>query len=438
MSDAQTALKDCQKLAELGKVDRLSNALNKAIVAYPTRFEFFAMRAKLFIQARQFDQARQDLEKTVQLNPFHSESFDHLGVIEQMNGNFLRASELHLAALNSQPNNSGFLFNLGVALENLGQNTQAENLYESVLAIDPTHIKAMVNLAACYEKKNHNDKAITLFKQALSHDDKNFEAYMGLGNLYRKKRQKDQAIEHYQKAISLKPNHGSAQFMLANIRGDTPKNAPEDYVSALFDDFAETFEEKLTGELDYRAPDLLYQAIKKELEILKSNHQSLKSVDLGAGTGLFGILIRQDIDLSIGVDLSQKMLNKAQEKQIYDDIICSDLTKALMAQNDHSCHLISAVDVFVYVGALERVFSAVKKILHPEGVFAFTLESLDDTETDSFKLLDTARYAHSDSYIEQLAETYDFTIQSHDKACLRINKKAPINGAIYVLKQKSI
>ena len=418
-------------------MDKLSLALNKAVQDFPNHAEFFGMRAKTMIQMGRIDQARLDLERTIQLNPFDSEAFDNLGVIEQMNGNYLRASELHLSALNSAPNNLDFLFNLAVALENLDQVEQAMSLYQSILEINSNHVKSMINLASHYEQKNEIEQTATLLEKALSLETNNFEAAMGLGNLYRKLEQFKNAQTYYERALTIHPTHGAARFMLANVNGETPNNAPTEYISSLFDDFADSFEDKLLHELEYRAPTLLYDAIKSDLDQLKCSHNSLKSIDLGAGTGLFGKMIRDDITLSIGVDLSQKMLKKAQEKKIYDDIICGDIIDALKEQNDHSCHLISAADVFVYVGALESLFEQVKRVLHPAGLFTFTIEVLDDSEIQDFILLETARYAHSLHYIKKLAQTHELVIDHVNKTWLRMNKKAPINGAIYVIKKKN-
>ena len=48
-------------------------------------------------------------------------------------------------------------------------------------------------------------------------------------------------------------------------------------------------------------------------------------MDLGCGTGLFGIEIRQFCEHLEGVDLSEKMLDKAKEKNIYNNLIKQDI-----------------------------------------------------------------------------------------------------------------
>jgi ubiquinone/menaquinone biosynthesis C-methylase UbiE len=64
----------------------------------------------------------------------------------------------------------------------------------------------------------------------------------------------------------------------------------------------------------------------KEIPVLQSlspDSERLKVIDLGSGTGLCGALIRKlipDIDI-YGVDLSQRMLEKAVERQCYDGLI---------------------------------------------------------------------------------------------------------------------
>ncbi len=90
-----------------------------------------------------------------------------------------------------------------------------------------------------------------------------------------------------------------------------------------------------------------------------------------------------------------------------------------------------SADVFIYVGVLEVIFSAVRARARPEALFAFSVEASDG---DRFELLRTGRYAHSRNYVESLATKHDFTIGQQREIVVRQDRGHPIDGFIYVLK----
>jgi predicted TPR repeat methyltransferase len=87
--------------------------------------------------------------------------------------------------------------------------------------------------------------------------------------------------------------------------------------------------------------------------------------------------------------------------------------------------------VFIYVGNLEPVFKAVRAILAGGGLFVFSVEHLAQ---GSFKLLPTGRFAHSVSYIRELASAYGFTIEVSEQVDLRKGRNGMIAGRVFLLK----
>ena len=53
------------------------------------------------------------------------------------------------------------------------------------------------------------------------------------------------------------------------------------------------------------------------------------------------------------------MLQKASEKQIYDELVCCDALEFL-ADSEKGYDLVIAADFLVYVGDLEPLFSAIR------------------------------------------------------------------------------
>ncbi len=95
--------------------------------------------------------------------------------------------------------------------------------------------------------------------------------------------------------------------------------------------------------------------------------------------------------------------------------------------------LVVATDVFIYIGALEHLFEDVNKRLSAGGVFIFSIEELAE---GTYKLLQSARYAQSLSYIQSLSEQNGFQIIDRVPATIRVEQGNPIEGQIFLLKKR--
>jgi predicted TPR repeat methyltransferase len=96
-----------------------------------------------------------------------------------------------------------------------------------------------------------------------------------------------------------------AVHSLATLQGEAETAAPA-YVREVFDELAETFEEKLVTHLEYRVPWLLVDALKKHEPSVFSeggvaSPASWRVADVGCGTGLCGRLLRPYVAHIAGV-----------------------------------------------------------------------------------------------------------------------------------------
>ena len=98
-----------------------------------------------------------------------------------------------------------------------------------------------------------------------------------------------------------------------------------------------------------------------------------------------------------GCDISAAMLKKAEAKGIYDRLFKADLQS--LALPPGAADLVTAADVFMYVGALDRIVASVAAGLSAGGLFAFSVERHDGPE--DFVLRPSRRYAHSEAYLSQ-------------------------------------
>jgi predicted TPR repeat methyltransferase len=422
-----------QNLYQLGQADSAIEVLNRAIAQRGDAYEYIYLRAQLALTRDSKDLAAQDLDYLIQHAPPNALYLDDRGVLYQSVGNFMAAAEYHLRATELDPHHDGILLNLAIALTHLGQKAHAIQLYHDVLKLNPSNTRALVNLGVLTNERGAFDEAAEFLFKAQNLGDSSFELYMGLANIYRHRNEKQQAITCYEKALQAQPHHPSALFMLAALRGDKPEAPPPQHVAGLFDSYADYFETSLVDKLNYQSPQQLFELARPYIEKLKGTQASLQSMDLGAGTGLFGKCLRPHVASSVGIDLSAKMLEKAQAQNIYDLVAVADIHDALGVCQDQSLHIISAADVLVYVGDLDRLFALASQKLVENGVFCFTTEALQGDETPPYFLRDTGRYAHDRAYLEDLAKKYHFNIGAFKQDFLRNNKDQPLQGYYVVL-----
>src|SRR5205814_2317139 len=149
------------------------------------------------------------------------------------------------------------------------------------------------------------------------------------------------------------------RYYLASVgAGTPPRAAPRNYVQSLFEGYADGFDDHLVQVLKYRAPEILVDGVRR----IKPAYQT--ALDLGCGTGLCGPLLRPLVKRLEGIDLSQNMVERATRRNVYDSVVQADLADYLLT-TDRRYKLLVAADVFIYVGALDEVFSSVARVIEP-------------------------------------------------------------------------
>ncbi len=226
------------------------------------------------------------------------------------------------------------------------------------------------------------------------------------------------AATAWRTALALDPaDHSGAslKLALAESGGGTP-TPPSAFVEMLFDQYASKFDQALVDQLGYRAPVLLEAAIRST-----GRDRFSLALDLGCGTGLMGERLRRMCDRLEGVDISSEMLRKARAKDIYDRLEKADLQD--FSHDGPPPDLITAADVFMYLGALDGIFSTVSRLLAPDGIFAFSVERLD--AEDGFALRPSRRYAHSQAYLERALSSSGLELLSVRTENIRDDRKEP-------------
>ena len=255
-----------------------------------------------------------------------------------------------------------------------------------------------------------------------------------LGCCYEQAHRRDEACEAFGRALNCdKHDLLGAQLHLARLlHGPAPASAPAAYVRALFDDYADRFDDHLVNTLHYHVPEHMRAA----LEDLNKTHQITLPLgdllDVGCGTGLVGRHLHGLYTHISGVDLSPQMIAHARATDFYTHLTCADGIDTLQQQNDHSLDAICAADVFVYIGALDDFFCHSARVLRQKGLLIF---SIQECERGTYQLGADLRYAHSRAYIEALAREHHFSIMRYDDIHVRYDQGQPLKGALGVLQR---
>lgn len=211
----------------------------------------------------------------------------------------------------------------------------------------------------------------------------------------------------------------------------TPAHPPQAYVRGLFDDYADRFERALVDDLHYRAPWLIAGALGRLRPQGGTRGGFAHALDLGCGTGLMAEALAGRVERFSACDLSPEMVARARAEHRYDDVAVGDAVSVL-TRSEEPLDLVTAADVFVYVGALGAVFAAVARRLAPGGIFAFSVE---ESRGEDLILRDSLRYAHGESYLRRLAAESGLTVATVDRGTLRLDRDQPIAGLIVVLER---
>lgn len=258
-------------------------------------------------------------------------------------------------------------------------------------------------------------------------------AWFALGAIRDRLGDRTGAIAAFEKARDADPEdyHG-ARLQLARLgAGNATPAMSEVYVRRLFDQYAARYDTALTEHLAYRGPALLHEAVKRAMHAAGRPLRLAAILDLGCGTGLAGAAFRPFADRLVGVDLAPAMVAQAAAKRLYDRLVTTELTEFLAGEASHETkyQLVLAADVFVYVNDLAPVTAAVARVLAPDGLFAFTVETHSG---NGVKLLPTLRYAHGASYLRRVLAGSGLSVVSIAETAVRSEKNVPVDSLVVV------
>ena len=203
---------------------------------------------------------------------------------------------------------------------------------------------------------------------------------------------REDARDAFAKYLEYSPEDAAIRQILTALRDDAPPpRAPDECILQIFREFSSHYDSKMRESLSYQAPERLQELIRVEI----GETGGLDILDLGCGTGLAGVGLKERAARLVGVDLSSEMIELARERGIYDQLEVAEIT-GWLDQTTAQFDLIVCCDCLVYFGDLLPVAAGAAKRLKPGGWFAFTTER---GEKYPFHLADSGRYTHHPDHV---------------------------------------
>jgi len=385
----------------------------------------FAKACELHSQSR-FDDAEQIYENLLKQLPDSSMLHYNMGLLYYETGDFEKAFTHYSAARNLAPHDPDVLFNYSLCQKKLGKFRDAVTGFIEFTSNYPDDVEGFYNLGNCYREIKEFEDALKAYQHGLKIDPDHLPTNKNLAYVYHRLGDTDNAKTLYKHILHLEPGNKQASHMIAAITGEHGDQAPTGYIKEIFDNYSETFETDLVENLQYSVPAKLRSELDPSNQSIKSFY---KCLDLGCGTGLAGVAFYDQCTHLTGIDISDKMIAKAKQKNIYDILEVAEVTSFLKTKRDEY-DLVIAADILTYIGDLEPVFKAVTVATTIHALFCFSTEN---SVHPGFHLCSTGRFSHGKEYITDTANKYGWKPVKAVETNLRKEKAEWVEGTLFFM-----
>ena len=330
-----------------------------------------------------------------------------------------------------------------------GNAATAEKFYKKAIALDEENVQAHTNLANLLCAQKRTVEALEEYRAAVLVAPQTPEISYNLALILKSLKEYEQALDLMFHAFYLAPEHNDWALNLAEtlvlLEAEAPEKAlkitenwhnkmPEhivvkhlwavinhqpseveaEYNKLLFNNFAATYEQTLAK--------INYAAVDKIAELYAPLDGQI--LDLGCGTGLLAQKLKTAQNSFIGVDIAERMLEIAEQKNVYKQLVNTDIVEYLQTNKVEPLDMIVAADVFCYFGDLAPILA----LCAPHELI-FSVEINEDAAT--FAVQPNGRYRHNPAYVEELLQKAGYSKIERHRLVLRQENGADVWGIIF-------
>lgn len=432
LNSIQDAIEYAIKLHQNKQLDGAESLYRKILELSPNQADALHYLGMIRFQKGRPDEAIRLITQAIEQVSDYPDFYNNLGNIFVSIDNVDAALACYSSAIELDPEHADFHNNLGVLYRVTDKEVGAEEEFKRAVELDPNHFRAYNNLGLLYSSRDDIQTAVKYFCTSITLMPQHADGHKLLGIAYSTIGKLDEAAEVYRKWMEQQPDNPLARHHYAACSGkNVPERAGDDYIEQSFDAFSTSFEEQLKVKLSYKAPEIIVAALQRHLPPAVKQFEIL---DAGCGTGLCGPLVSAYAKRLTGVDLSIGMLQKAEGKECYDQLIKAELTTFLnSSEQTASWDIIISADTLCYFGPLESVSAAACNALRPGGLLVFSVEDGGDRALSHGHVLNPhGRYAHVAGYVRTCLNEAGFTVHSIEGATLRNEGGKPVLGLVVV------
>lgn len=350
---------------------------------------------------------------------------------------YQKAYEYAAQAIEDNANDFNALVIYGNAALELEKYNEAKAVFLQALEIDSGYAWGYNALSRIYQKQGDFSRALACSWRAVELAAGDDAHHLNFGYLLYEiaddvpLTQRDEYATKW--LISYGKNPIVNHMASAILHNEKIRRAEGDYVQRIFDAFADDFEDVLHN-LDYCAPQLIANEL--DTRFGESYYKKMRILDAGCGTGLCGNFLKKYAHFGqlCGIDISEKMLDVAQRKKIYNKLQQADIETCLPEKRAFF-DLIVAADVLTYIGDLNKVINNFSRLLQINGYLMFTVSKNYVDETDYY-LHNSGRFLHHKNYVEQLLDKHNFTLEKICEHFLRNEGDNQVMGYLIVARKK--
>jgi tetratricopeptide (TPR) repeat protein len=285
LSDEEVAQR-LRALEALGYVGGSEEGESGAVAAEESSPEIHNNLGRVHLRNGKIEEARQEFQKALELDPRNSEALLNLASIQRAEGRTAEAEHLVKRALQVDPNSISALSQLAEIRRDLGDLDEAVRLFEEALAIDDSLPFLFLGYGDVLQRAARLDEAVEAFRMVLQLEPDSFKARYNLGVTYANQGKVEESIAQYEEALELEPRNPEAAKAWNNLGAIYLERGETDLAMARFEkavaSSAVHFESRYNLALIYLERGRLEEAIGllEQAGALSPNHE-LVNVRLG-------------------------------------------------------------------------------------------------------------------------------------------------------------